>query len=270
MDRYFLGKTTKLSLTTFLGMLLYSQECFQSIIMISRRNFVSIAGWVLIVESLLIFIPVVILGNAINWPQSLSDPADKMLPLLVQNTAAVRFGYLAYLAYSVLFCVVALLTIRVLSNEESDSIWLRIAAGFGIASTIARCLGIIRWLVAMPALAELYTNPATSPQTREAIAVVYRVLNDYAGSVGEVLGVSLFAALWLAIVSFTILKTRILPRWVGLLGLVSATLLSFQLAELFGIDLGAFISVSVSVLQLWFLIMGIVLLRSDRLSHPCV
>lgn len=251
-------------------MLLYSKECFLDAIMLSQRNFILTAGWVLIVESLLIFVPVFILGNAINWPQSLSDPADKMLPLLVQNTAAVRFGYLAYLAYSVLFYVVALLTIRVLSNEGSDSIWLRIAAGFGIASMIARCLGIIRWLVAIPALATLYTNPAASPQTREAIAVVYRALNDYAGTVGEVLGVSLFAALWLAIVSLTILKTRILPHWVGFLGLVSATLLSFQLVELFGIDLGAFISVSVSVLQLWFFVMGIVLLRSTRCSHQSI
>jgi hypothetical protein len=41
-----------------------------------------------------------------------------------------------------------------------------------------------------------------------------------------------------------------------------------QLARLFGVDLGAFISVSVSVLQLWFLAMGIVLVvnaaKADR------
>ncbi|QLE58410.1 DUF4386 family protein [Nostoc sp. TCL26-01] len=220
-----------------------------------------IAGWVLVVESLLLFVPVAILGQAINWPQSLGDPADVMLPLLVQNAAAVRLGYFIYLAYSMLFWVAALLTMQVLSHGKSYSLWLRIAAGFGVASTIARCLGIIRWLVAMPALATVYTNPATSSQTREAIAVVYQVLNNYAGSVGEVLGVSLFAAIWLAMVSLTILQTRIVSRWLGFLGLVSATLLVFQLAELLGIDLGAFITVSVSVQQLWFLVMGIVLLR---------
>jgi hypothetical protein len=70
----------------------------------------------------------------------------------------------------------------------------------------------------------------------------------------------LFAGLWLAIVSFRILQTRVLPRWLGFLGLVSATLLGVQLARLFGVDLGAFISISVSVLQLWFLAMGIVLI----------
>lgn len=223
-------------------------------------------GWVLILEGLLMFVPVAILGRAINWPQSLSEPAAVVLPLLTQKAAEVRLGYFIYLVYSILFWLVALLTVRVVSNGESESIWLRLATGFGIASTIARCLGIIRWLVAMPALAMLYMNPATSPQTREAIAVVYRVLNDYAGAIGEVLGVSLFAAIWLAIVSLTILRTNVLPNWIGFLGLFSATLLFVQLAELFGIDLGAFISVSVGFLQLWFLLTGIaILLRPNRI-----
>jgi hypothetical protein len=224
-----------------------------------QKSLYTIAGWLLIAESLLIFVPLTVLGSAINWPKSLSDPADKILPLLVEHASAVRFGYLVYLVYSILFWVIASLTIRVLSDEESDSVWLRIANGFGIASAIARCLGIIRWLVVMPALATLYTDPTISTGTRESIAVVYRALNDYAGSIGEVLGVSLFAGLWLAIVSVRILQTRILPRWLGFLGLVSATLLGVQLARLFGVDLGAFISISVSVLQLWFLAMGIVL-----------
>jgi hypothetical protein len=224
-----------------------------------QKSLYTIAGWLLIAESLLIFVPLTVLGSAINWPKSLSDPADKILPLLVEHASAVRFGYLVYLVYSILFWVIASLTIRVLIDDESDSIWLRVANGFGIASAIARCLGIIRWLVVMPALATLYTDPTISTGTRESIAVVYRALNDYAGSIGEVLGVSLFAGLWLAIVSVRILQTRILPRWLGFLGLVSATLLGVQLARLFGVDLGAFISISVSVLQLWFLAMGIVL-----------
>jgi Domain of unknown function (DUF4386) len=227
----------------------------------SKKSLYTITGWLMIAESLLIFVPLTVLGSAVNWPKSLSDPASKILPLLVQNASAVRFGYLVYLVYSILFGVIALLVARALHDEKSDSIWLSIAGGFGIASMITRCLGIIRWLVAMPALATLYTDSTISTATRESIAVVYRALNDYAGSVGEMLGVSLFAGLWLAIVSLRILQTKLLPKWLGFLGLVSATLLAVQLAKLFGVDLGAFISISVSVLQLWFLVMGIVLLR---------
>ncbi len=233
---------------------------------LTEKSLYRAAGWVLILESLLMFVPIAILGHAINWPQSLSEPAAVVLPLLTQKAIEVRLGYLIYLVYSILFWLVALLTVRVVSNGEPESIWLRLATGFGVASMIARCLGIIRWLVAMPALAILYVNPATSTQNREAIAVVYRVLNDYAGTIGEVLGVSLFAALWLAIVSLTILRTNVLPQWIGFLGLFSATLLVVQLAELFGVDLGAFISMSVGFLQLWFLLTGIaILLRLNRI-----
>jgi Domain of unknown function (DUF4386) len=227
----------------------------------SKKPLYTLTGWVLLVESLLIFIPLAVLGSAINWPKSLIDPADKMLPLLIQHESSVRFGYLVYLAYSILFGVVSLLIVRVLNDTKSDSVWLRFATGLGMASMITRCLGIIRWLVAMPALAIVYAEPNLSTSTREAIAIVYRVLNDYAGSVGEVLGVSLFAGLWLVIISLSIFQTKVLPNWLGFWGLVSATLLLVQLAKLFGVELGAFISMSMSVLHLWFLALGIVLLR---------
>jgi uncharacterized membrane protein len=99
---------------------------------LSKKSFYTLTGWILLAESLLIFIPLTVLGSAINWPQSLGDPADKMLPLLVQNASAVRFGYLVYLVYSILFGVVSLLLVRVVSQEKSDSVWLRIATGLGL------------------------------------------------------------------------------------------------------------------------------------------
>lgn len=219
------------------------------------------AGLVLIVESLLLFVPFFILGAAINWPASLNEPAEVMLPLLIQKAGPVKIGYFIYLIYSLLFWVVAFLTARAISNGVTNSIWLKIATGFGIASTVSRSLGIIRWLVPMPALAALYINPSTSEQTQQAIAVVYKTLNDFAGTVGEVLGVSLFTALWLAIVSIYLLRSKTLPRWLGTFGLIAALFLATQLIELFGVDLGAFISISVAILQLWFLVMGVMLLR---------
>ncbi|MFM2304360.1 MAG: hypothetical protein RLZZ135_1770 [Cyanobacteriota bacterium] len=54
-----------------------------------------------------------------------------MLPLLVENASAVRFGYLVYLIYSIMFWVIANLTIRVLGNEEPESVWLRVYLDFG-------------------------------------------------------------------------------------------------------------------------------------------
>lgn len=236
--------------------------------MIPTPSLYRTTGCLLIAESLLLFLPVGILGAAINWPASLDAPADLMLPQLVNQSLPVFVGYGLYLLYSILFYPIALLTAQVVKTDRANPLLLRLAVGFGLASMIARSLGIIRWLAPMPALAQLYVAASTSAPTREAIAVVYTVLNDYAGSIGEVLGVSLFAALWLALIAITILQTRSLPRWLGLFGLFSASLLAIQLLELGGADLGAFISVSVSVLQLWFLVTGLVMLQRARTLTP--
>ncbi len=223
------------------------------------------AAVVLIIEALLIFAPLAILGAAINWPASLDEPAAINLPLIVEQASAVRLGYFIYLIYSILFWPVALLTVRVVAKRNDYGPLLQVAAGFGIASAVLRCLGIIRWLVPMPVLAQQYVVPATSEATRQAIAVVYQMLNDYAGSVGELLGVSLFAALWLLLLSVAIVRShkdqRSLPRWLGFFGLATALIVATPTLELFGFDLGVLITVTVSVLHIWFLTTGIVLLR---------
>jgi Domain of unknown function (DUF4386) len=228
------------------------------------------AGALLITQALLLFVPLAILGTAIGWPASLSEPPSVVLPLIQEQAGAVQIGYLIYLAFSILFWPVALLTARAVAGGDTTPTLLRVAIGFGIASAVARTLGIIRWLVAMPALARAYTDPAASAETRATIEVIYRTLNDYAGSIGEVLGVSLFAALWLACVSASILRSRTLPRWVGVSGLVAAAALACGLIELVGVDLGALISVTTSGFQIWMLAVGLLLLlrRPDHAAAP--
>lgn len=222
----------------------------------------------LIIESLLLFVPIIVLGKAINWPASLNQPANIVLPLIVKQSPAVFIGYFTYLIYSVLFYPISLLVIQILKSKSSNKIYLNLAIGFGIASMICRTLGIIRWLAPMPVLAKIYVQPSTSQTSRAAIEVVYQALNQYGGSIGEVLGVSLFTTLWLIIVAIEIIKTRIIPRWLGIFGLISSMLLTTQLLELFGIETGSFIAVSVSVFQAWFLAMGITCLhRSLKLKN---
>jgi hypothetical protein len=235
-----------------------------------QRSLARVVGGLLVLEALLLFVPVVILGQAIDWPASLGAPPDLMLPLIAQQADAVRAGYLAYLAYSILFWPVALLTARVVAGSDALSPALRIAAGFGVASAVARTIGIIRWLVAMPALAAIYNDPATTDAQRAAVEVSYQALNAYGGSIGELLGVSLFAACWLAIVALVILRTAALPRWLGAFGLLAALALATNMVELFGVDLGALITVSTSLLQLWLLAAGVTLLARGPRRAPAL
>ena len=216
------------------------------------------AAALLVVEALLIFVPLAVLGAAINWPQSLDDPASVALPRLLDNEGAVRFGYSVYLAYSVLFLPVAVLVTRALAGTRDGDLLVRMALGLAVASMLARCIGILRWLTAMPALAETYV--ASDDASRVALAAQYDLLNNFGGGVGELLGVSLFAALWLATTIVAAWRSGT-PRWLLGSGVVVAVLLAAPLVELGGGDAGPLVSLGAASLQLWLLATAYVIVR---------
>lgn len=219
-----------------------------------------VTAGLLAIEGLLIFVPLAVLGSAIGWPASLDDPAAVALPRLLENEGAVRFGYLVYLAYSVLFLPVAIWTTRTLTRGD-DGPLARAAVGFAIASALARCIGILRWLTAMPQLADTYAA-APDGAPRDALAAVYDALNDFGGGIGEVLGVSLFAVGWLACTVVAARRAHGAPGWLLGGGALAALGLALPLVELVGLDGGPLTSVGSTLLQLWFLAAAVVVART--------
>ena len=215
----------------------------------------------LIIEFLLIFAPLIILGAAINWPGSLDEPASVNLPLILEQYKAMMTGYSIYLVYSLLFWPMAYLTGRAIVIGDTENTLFRVANGFAALSALARALGIVRWLFAMPVLARLYTNPAVSENFKESISMVYEMLNAYAGGIGELLGVNLFASIWLVLISLLLIRSPQWPRWLSYFGFVVAASLLLNLLEVVGIDMGAMITVSVTLLHFWMLATAIVFLR---------
>lgn len=219
---------------------------------------------VLIIEGLLIFVPMFVLGAAINWPDSLNEPASVVLRAIYEEADATRLGYFAYLVYSVLFFPVVVLSVRVAAANDQPNTYIRLAVGFGAVSALARTIGIIRWLVAMPALAESYNAAGVSPQTQESISIVYDVLNNFGGAIGEILGVSMFASMAMLMIGLVIFQKGGLPQWAGYFAILSAVALLIPALEIFGIDPGIFLTLSVAVVQFWFLFVGIYLLFSAK------
>lgn len=233
-----------------------------------NKTFRISAFTLLIIESLLIFAPLTILGAAINWPASLDEPASVNLPLILEQATMVKLGYSLYMLYSILILPVAVVISRIVAGENQNNTLLNIATGFAVGSAVLRVLGIIRWLIPMPILAQVYVDPATSEATRESVAVMYDMLNAYAGSVGEVLGVGFFAAVWVGITSYVILQERGLPRWIGAYGFATAIALTAGLLEIVNIDAGAMLTINVSMLHFWWLIIALVLLFRPQLIQP--
>lgn len=230
-----------------------------------QRNLRRTAGVMLIVEGLLIYAPLVILGAAIGWPTSLGEPASVNLPLMVSERPSVLLGYSIYLLYSVLFWPVSHLTARAVSRGhrgEAEGL-TRLASGFGLGSAVLRVLGIVRWLVPMQLLADLWVAPGTTEGTKETLSLLYETLNAYAGSVGELLGVGLFAALWAGFVTAAIFRTGALPRFLGVFGVVTTVLLALPLLEIV-IDTGPLVTVSGVAFSLWLTTMGVMLFAGAR------
>lgn len=222
------------------------------------------AGWVTLAQGLLIFVPTVVLGAAVNWPSSLSDPASIALPRLADNEGAVRLGYASYLLYSVLFAVTITLLARLVEGDLTKVV-RRLAVGFAVASAIARSIGIVRWLAPMPELADAYVA-ASDDSERYVVARVYDALNSYGGTIGEALGVGLFAAISIGLLAVGLLRSRVIPRWIAVWSVISAIALAVGVVEFFGVDPGPLLTVTVTVVQLWFLATGIWLLTRGTRS----
>ena len=222
------------------------------------RGALGFTGILSILQGLLIFVPTFVLGAAINWPDSLDYPASQLLPELIEQESAVRFGYIAYLIYSILF-VFSMFMLTKLSSGKAMAAMFGIILAFAVASTTARSIGIVRWLVPMPQLAESWSSAATD-QERYAISVTYDSLNLFGGTVGEVLGVSIFAALSLLAISIAFLRDG-LPKWIGIFGLISVAALLATTTELMGFEPDTFVIIfGTTAIQLWFLAVGLWLL----------
>lgn len=234
---------------------------------LTSRRLLLAAGLTLLVQGFSIFAPMAVLGGAIQWPDSLDFPPARMLPLLQEQLGAVRLGYGLYLAYSLLFLVTGVLTVRLAARPGPLGVIALIAVGAAAASALARAIGILRWLTGSVVLAEAHSAPGLSAEGRAAIETMQAAINAWGRAVGETLGVAGFTAIWVIGVSVLILRDRRLPAWAGLAGLLSGGLLVVSGLEPFGIAPPVSITLSTTGIQLWFAALGVLFLgRAFRRS----
>lgn len=206
-------------------------------------------------EGLLFFVPVIVLGSAIQWPESLDYEPNELLKLIAENESATRLGYFAYLIYSLAFWpVIALMALHALSRtgrQWSPAVVIALVAA-GISAAM-RSIGILRWLFPMPGLADRYESATAAGESTDAIVTTFDALNSFGGAVGEVLGVGIFGSVAVLAVVQAQRTSRAVPTWVSTLGLLAGVFLIASAVEVVGVDVGILLTVSVTVLQLWFL-----------------
>lgn len=218
------------------------------------------ASALLLFQAFFIFAPIAILGGAIDWPASLDFPAAQTLPLIHAEQASVRLGYGLYLAWSLAFAGSAALIVRFASGTRPLGVLATLAIALGVASALARAIGIVRWLSGSSALAEAYAAAPEGSAERIAIETTQTALNAYGGTIGEDLGVGMFAAMWLVCAGVVILKDRGLPAWLGWLAFPVAAVSCTPSLALVGITSPIDVVVATTSMLLWIAAVAITLL----------
>jgi hypothetical protein len=215
-------------------------------------------GLFFVAEALLAFAPLIVMAPATGWPASLGEPAALQLSKVAAAPQAVLLGYALYLLYSIaigpLLIVLAARTWGSLAHPAAASV-----AAFATLSVLARAIGILRWLTVMPLLATAHA--AADPADRAAIELVFTAITEWGGGIGEILGVSLFMALAVALLSIGAWQRRALPRPVAALGAASSLALALLLVPAFGGPELMPVAAAVTLLSVWLLAVGLVFIR---------
>jgi Domain of unknown function (DUF4386) len=211
-------------------------------------------GALLILEAMLSFAPLIVLGSAIGWPASLAKPAAEQLAAIGAAPDAVALGYGVYLLYSVLIAPLMVgLAARNFGGLSSPL--AATVAAFGMLSALARSIGILRWLTVMPLLASAHAAGDAATQTQ--VALVFDAMHAYGGGIGEILGVSLFMALAIGLMSVGGKIVGSTPTWLAILGLATAVALAALAAPSFGLPKFMPVAAAVSLLSVWMLVTGV-------------
>jgi hypothetical protein len=166
-----------------------------------------------------------VLSSTFDWPDVLREPADVVLPSFVAGGTSLVWTWFAT-AWTYAILIVPILLLPAALGRPGDPT-LRVATYAGATSVVLSLIGFLRWVFVVPPLADSYvTGDAV---TRAAVDAAWTAQHQFGGALlGEHLG-QLLAVVWSMTVSVVILRSGVLPRWLGVSGLaVSALYLSNQ------------------------------------------
>ncbi len=219
-----------------------------------------IAGVLLVLVPLVFSVCFTLLQQLFEYPDILRQPTGDVLSKFAAGGGALIAVWYVLTLSAVAFIPVTVLVHRVLAERER-SVLLSVGTVFGVVAGVAQTLGFLRWPFVVPYLADAFLDPKGSDAQRVAASVVFEAFHRYAGmAVGEHLGY-LSTSVWTLVVALVVLRTAVLPRWLGLIGAVLAIGIAAGLGEPFGWELGGTINaISYLAWAVWMMAAGVLLL----------
>src|ERR687894_2470901 len=176
-------------------------------------------GALFVVGALAFAVAATVLSSTFDWPDVLRQPADVVLPAFVAGGTGLVWTWFAT-AWTYAVLMVPILLLPAVLGRRNDPV-LRAATYAGATSVVLSLIGFLRWVFVVPPLADSYvTGDAT---TRAAVDAAWTAQHQFGGALlGEHLG-QLLAICWSVTVSVIVLRSGVLPRWLGGTGLLVST-----------------------------------------------
>ena len=173
-----------------------------------------------------------LLARGFDYPNILRRPTGEVLERFAAGGSRLVLTWWGFAMSAVLLAPAVVLVSATLGDANATV--LALATAIGLLAALVQVLGLIRWPFAVPHLARLAADPATTPATRDAVEVVFQTLNRYLGvAVGEHLGY-LFTGLWTALAGVALIQSDLLHPLFGVVGLLLAPLFVLGSLEFVG------------------------------------
>lgn len=161
-----------------------------------------------------------VLSSTFNWPDILREPAGVVLSAYVDGGTSLVWTWFATAWTYAILSVPILLLPSALGRRDDPA--LNVATYFGATSVVLSLIGFLRWVFVVPPLADRYVNGDAT--TRAAVDAAWTAQHQFGGALlGEHLG-QLLVVGWSLTLCVIIVRTRVLPLWLGVTGLVASVL----------------------------------------------
>ena len=210
-----------------------------------------------------------LLSATFDWPDILREPASVVLPAFDAGGSGLIWTWFAT-AWTYAILLVPILLLPAALGRRHDAV-LRAATYVGATSVVLSLIGFLRWVFVVPPLADSYVGGDAA--TQAAVAAAWTAQHQFGGALlGEHLG-QLFAVAWSLTVSVVIIRTGVLPRWLGLAGLLVSVLYLLNQGDILATAVQGFPVWDVagllgsSLWGLWVLALGVTLIFRSSTAH---
>jgi hypothetical protein len=195
-----------------------------------------ITGALFLIGALAFATAATILSATFDWPDILREPADVVLASFSAGGPGLVWTWFGTAWTYAILAVPILLLPTALGRRDDAALW--VATFAGAISVVLALIGFLRWVFVVPPLAQMYQQ--SDAANRTAVAAAWLAQHQFGGALlGEHLG-QLLGIGWSVTLSIIIMRSQVLPRSLGIIGLLVSVIYLFNQGDILATALPGF------------------------------